>query len=131
MTVKSAIQFHSLVSQWLGEGGKPVPQHQAQARADVCTGRLSGKSCPMNQPRDIEEVLSTAVALTVKRQIELKNSMKLRVEGEKLLHVCEACDCVLRLKVQTPLKFILQNTSDETFDKLPAFCWIVIERDQL
>lgn len=125
MTVKDAIRFHSLVSQWLGEGGKPVPQSHAQNRANICL------QCPKNEPRGmLEEMLAASVALTVKRQIGLKNDMKLRVDGEKKLHVCAVCNCINRLKVWTPIEFILQNTDAATLNAFPDFCWVPIEANQ-
>lgn len=115
MNLTDAKRFYDLTSQWLGAGGRPVAQDVAQSRADVCL------KCPMHQARPIYEVLAGVAALTVRRQIELKNALMLRVNGEKSLHVCGACNCILRLKVWSPIKFILENTDTSNLDKN---CWI-------
>ncbi len=120
INLKQAQQAYELRKSWLGDGGVPVPPIQSQARADVCL------KCPKNVEKPIQELLTEPVALIVRRQIELKNKLKLRVEGEKSLHVCDACNCVLKLKVHTPLKFILENTETNNLD---PNCWILWEKE--
>lgn len=116
--IKQAEQFFNLKAQWLGAGGHPVGPSQSQGRADVCL------ACPHNVERPLEEMFKGYVALTVKRQVQLKNQMQLRVNGEKRLHICERCECVLKLKVHVPLEFILKHTKIEG---LPAHCWVIQE----
>jgi len=41
------------------------------------------------------------------------------------LKTCVACDCHLPLKVHTPMKHILDNTSPEVMEKLDRRCWIL------
>ena len=120
--IKEAIQFYKLRSEWLGEGGHPVSIPNAQTRADVCL------KCPMNDAtKGLYEVLASSAALLVRRQIELKNRMSLRVDGEKSLHICSGCLCVLKLKVWVPIKFI-EQTTDMT--KLHPDCWQLKEVKQ-
>lgn len=118
ISIKESVKAYELMKSWLGNGGRPVPLLQAQSRADVCL------KCPMNVEKPIQELFTGAIALTIRRQIELKNKMSLRVEGEKSLHVCDGCNCVLKLKVHAPLKFILENTDNM---KLHPSCWIISE----
>lgn len=120
--ILQAQEFYNAISGWIGEGGKPVHPDQAQARANVCL------KCPHNVNRPIEEFLKDGAALTAKRLLELKSKMNLRVQGEKSLHLCELCGCVLRLKVHEPLKFILEGSSTE--DLIPE-CWVNQEKNQL
>lgn len=127
ITIKDAQRAYELKKSWLGDGGHPVPATQSQARADVCTKGLNGEKCPMNVTKPIQELFTGAVALTVLRQIEYKNQLKLRVEGEKSLHVCDVCNCILRLKVHTPIEFIKENTNEETLKKFPEYCFITKE----
>ena len=108
--LKSAQQFGQLWSSWLGSGGKPVPKDQSQSRANVCL------KCPMNVRKPIYESLAGPVAKLVRSQIELKNRMKLRVDGEKSLGVCNGCSCILILKVHAPLEFILSTTDTKNLD---------------
>lgn len=116
--LKQALTFFKVRSEWLGEGGHPVPNRQAQERANVCL------KCPQNVERPLAEFLEESVVLLVKRQVELKNQMKLRVDGEKLLHICEACGCKLSLKVHVPIQFVKDTTEMERLD--PS-CWILSE----
>src|SRR5688572_538906 len=117
ISIKDAKRFYELRKSWIGDGAHPVPATQAQARADVCL------MCPLNVVKSIQELFTGTVALTVLRQIEYKNQLKLRVDGEKSLHVCDVCNCVLRLLVQTPIKFIKETKSQETIDAMPDYCW--------
>ena len=78
----------------------------------------------MNVQKGFAEVLTASVVLLVRRQIELKNQMQLRVDGEKSLHICEPCGCVLKLKVHVPISFVKETTDREG---LHADCWILKE----
>lgn len=105
------------ISDWLGDGGEVVRKTDAQARADVCNRGFNGERCPFNA-RGVK--MSTPVALAIKRHLEVKNSLNLRVEGEKQLGTCEACGCSLRLLVwQTQDRIRLQTDGEH----LPAECW--------
>lgn len=119
--IKKGIQFFELRRSWLGAGGQPVPSEQAQRRADVCL------TCPHNVPKGLTELFTEGVALTVKRQIQMKSQMQMDVTREEELHICDKCLCVLKLKVHAPLKFILENGIP---DDLPEFCWQKIEQKQ-
>lgn len=120
--LKQAQRFYELLKDWLGDGGKPVPKPQAQARANVCL------ICSMNDAsRRMEEAFKGPAALGARRLIEFKNELQLRVEGEKHLHLCSVCDCVLKLKCHVPLSNIVASTSIETMGKFPKHCWIIKE----
>ena len=100
------------IGEWLGAGAMSVPQRQAQARANTCL------SCADNIKGDI---FTGAVADIVRKQIELKNSLQLRVSGERSLGKCRNCGCVLRLKVHVPLKNLGLDATE--IEKFPAHCW--------
>lgn len=123
--VKRATEFYALRKSWLGEGGKPVPPDHAQRRADVCL------TCPNNQEKPIYEIFAGTIANTVIRQLRLKDEMALRVRREECLHVCSVCLCILKLKVHTPLKFILESTSLEGLHEQNPRCWILTEKENL
>ena len=74
--------------------------------------------------KGLYEVFASSAALLVRRQIELKNKLNLRVNGEKSLHICGGCLCVLKLKVWAPIKFIAQTTD---MTKLHPDCWQISE----
>ena len=102
-----------------------MAQAKAQARADICSGRISGRKCPFNYQGGW--LLPQAVADTVRRWFELKNHLKLRVEGEEKLGHCEVCNCVLSFKVHVPRQTTLNHTPDIEYEKFPSFCWLKTE----
>lgn len=117
--LRAAKNFFAMHASWLGEGGIPVAPDHAQRRANVCL------KCPMNSgDKPFYEHLAANIAGMVRNQIEYKNQLKLRVDGEKSLHVCLACLCVLKLKVHVPLAHIRETTP---LDDLHPDCWILTE----
>jgi hypothetical protein len=105
-----------ILTDWLGSGGTPVPHAQAQKRADTCL------KCPHN----VSGVpFIEGIASAIREQVELKNHLKLRVDGEKKLGTCEVCDCCLRLKVHVPLHVIAPDP--EELNDFPWECWLVKE----
>lgn len=113
-----AMRFNDARRHWLGDGGVPVPNAQAQGRSNGCI------KCPMNKKMGVYEGLTKAAARLVAFQIEIKNEMKLHVEGEDKLHICDACGCVIELKIHQPIN-VIQETTDES--KLHPDCWILKE----
>jgi len=108
----------AILVDWLGDGAFPVESEIAQRRADICL------NCPNNADGN---PLVEAVANHIKTTVELKNGLKLRVNGEKSLKTCSVCECKLSLKIWTPLKHILKHTPQTELDKFPAHCWIHAE----
>lgn len=105
--------------------GIVVEQQQAQKRADVCTGRLSGEKCPNNVHYEFNEQVGNAV----RRVVALKNRLKLRVHGEKQLLACSACGgCALKAKVWKELSSILPD--DDERAKLDPKCWLLTESNE-
>lgn len=105
-----------------GFGQAPPPQEIAQARADVCTGRLSGKPCAYNHKGGFNLTAQASAIIHAQRQRKLE--LKLSVEGEKSLGICRVCGCYLPLKVWFDDQTIVDYTTDETFNRFPDFCWI-------
>jgi hypothetical protein len=108
-----------IIKDWLGDGAKTVAKVTAQMRADTCL------KCPLHSPGNADgSVLTSVAAKAVKRYLEIKNQLKLRVVGEKSLRQCTVCSCEMRLKIWMPHERILSVTSDEEFDSLDKDCWI-------
>lgn len=103
------------ISEWLGDGGQVVDQDTAQGRADVCL------KCPLN--KDTNPFVGAA-ALAIRRTLELKSELQLRIKGEKRLGTCDACDCVMKLKVWMPSGRVQQVTDAGEFARLHESCWI-------
>lgn len=104
---------------WLGEGAVPEPQHVAESRALICA------TCPQNQPGNWASIFTEPVANTIRKTIELKQSMKLKTAVDDKLGVCVACSCPLPLKIFSPMKHILAHMPDEVKAKLDVRCWIL------
>ena len=64
------------IMEWLGAGAITVHPTLAQGRADVCL------KCPLNVH---ESSITEAMAAAIKKQVEIKNKLQLRVNGEKFL----------------------------------------------
>lgn len=111
---KQMIEGVQTLKDWLGSGAETVPWKDAQRRANVCV------RCPMNQPGN---AATGAIGEAIKKQVELKNSLNLRVVGEKSLLHCAACSCVLKLKIWLPItKLGLSSVAD--LDKFDQGCWM-------
>lgn len=105
------------IMEWLGSGASTVHCALAQRRADICI------KCPMNQH---ESSITESMATAIKRQVEIKNKLNLRVTGEKSLHSCTACGCVTRLKIWVPLQNIIPDP--EELEKFHTDCWLRHEK---
>lgn len=111
-----------LMIDWLGDGLKSVDQERANQRATVCA------TCEFNQRATLLEQLTTnPAAAGIKSLLEERVEMKLSTPHDEGLQMCKKCDCVLKLKVFTPFKHVLEHTSKEVMDSLPSFCWIKSE----
>lgn len=105
-----------VIRDWLGDGGVTVSQHLAQTRTNVCL------VCPKHINSG---VLSGTISEAVKRQVEIKNNLNLRVVGEKSIGKCGVCMCELKLKNWIPLERVLPD--DEERYKYPENCWLITE----
>ena len=122
IVIREAIQFHKTISTWFGEGGNPVSEHLAISRAKTCA------MCPLNKTKPIWEKLAEPVALLVRRQLALKNKLNLNLgDYEDCLNVCDACNCILKLKVWQPIEFIAGNTKIVEIGQFHERCWIPTE----
>ena len=102
-----------ILGEWFGDGAKPVPLEQAQARSDVCTGRLNGKRCPHNDRGQYR--FNMRAAMLIRWMLSWRKSNNRMVQGEADLNTCSVCNCVIRLKVDVPFPAIYRNTADPTF----------------
>ena len=112
--IKDVPDGMTLLKDWVGGDGVVVDQETAQKRADICI------KCPMNRHGSI---LTQSVASAIKRYLEFKSKIGLRVDGEKLLFHCEACGCVNRLQIWCPNKFFSSHNSGEDIEKYHPDCW--------
>lgn len=126
--VKASVTGSSILLEWLGEGGVPVSQDQAEERAMVCKhGGEEGKPCPKNWHGDWWSRITKEVALAVMETRRTKFHLDLHISNEDLLGTCRVCLCDLQTKPWVPLKHIINHTSDEVWKELPPHCWIKTE----
>lgn len=110
-----------VLTEWLGEGGTPVPQNVADARSKVCL------ACPKNARASFWHLFTSEVASVIMRWLRWKNQLGLNVQREGELGTCMACGCELRVKIWVPLSFVAAHTTDAELAKLPQPCWIAQE----
>lgn len=121
---RAAADGGRILVDWLGDGAVPVPIEVAQARANVCF------TCPENQEGHRWLKLTADIVRAIAEQMQAKDSMKLRVNGEDRLHSCRICLCALKLKVHVPIGTILNHTDQETLNSFPSNCWLPKELPQ-
>lgn len=101
-----------ILADWLGHGGIPVSQAQAEKRAEICSG------CKLNRRRD--NPISSTVAETIIEHERARHQVELRTTRDVALNTCGHCGCYLKLKVWVPTKYLDQPPAS-TF---PPHCWI-------
>lgn len=124
--IKIAAQGAGVVLDWIQSGGNPVSQELAEKRAKICV------ACPKNTDgawyvTAPAELLKSAI----KAWQELKGSdFAFETKQGDNLKSCDVCKCLMRLKVFTPLKHILDKSKPEILAAFPKEnCWIA-RRDQ-
>jgi hypothetical protein len=126
-TIEKQVTGALVVGDYVLHGSKAIPLAESQDRADICTGRLTGKPCP----RHVKSWQFNAAAQAVIRiEMDKRSKSGRKVEGEDSLKVCSVCGCWLPLKVDVPFITIWKHTSDAMFDRFPTDtpCWIASER---
>lgn len=113
--IKRAAQGTAVVLDWLQSGGPPVAQDLANKRAAVCV------ACPRNVPG---HWYTEAPAEIIKASLEARKDLSLATPHDASLKSCDVCKCLMRLKVWTPLDFIVKNTRPEVLGEFPPHCWI-------
>lgn len=113
--IKRAAQGTAVVMDWLLSGGNPIAQELADRRASVCI------QCPRNVDGSWYTV---APAELIRETLEARKDLKLATPHDSSLKSCDVCKCLMRLKVWTPLDFILNRTKPEIMAEFPPHCWI-------
>ena len=106
-----------VLSEWLGSGGAPVSPELAQERANVCL------KCPENRAPNWWHLHNDAIAMAIRRMLQLKSAIGFHVNSEESLHMCRKCGCCIRLKVHCPIKHIKEHAPTD-LNTYPAHCWI-------
>lgn len=107
----------AILAEWLGAGGEPVSQQEAEARAEVC------RYCDQNHQAQWWEKAVTLAAVQIRQIIEVKNKLKVRTSNDQFLGNCQVCNCCNLLSVHAPIEFIAQHTTPEQLARFPKSCW--------
>lgn len=128
--LKNDIEGVQLLRDWLGPGCEMVTQTHAEHRAYICGFGAGGDPCPLNKAPgwwNLVDNIKSAIAETIRAELELKQHLKLHVTSEEGLVMCAACGCCLKLKVWTPIQHIKDHISPANIDKTPRYCWMRTE----
>ncbi len=106
---------------WISSGAEAVSSEKSSARAAICVG------CPKNVRGDLTSFFTRPAAEAIRAAISSKNEMKLSTPDDENLSICDACGCVLKLKVHLPLERIKSNMDDATKAELDPRCWVLKE----
>lgn len=117
----------ALIHDWLGSGGYPVSMMKAEKRAASCVYGNSGNPCHLNKEKGWWDRVKSTIASTIKKQLEIKHEMKLRVSLEDSLFMCGGCGCAIPLKIWASTDHIKAHTSTEQLAKYPDWCWQKLE----
>jgi hypothetical protein len=124
MSLKQDIDGASALADWLGDGGHTVDPMIAEFRAARCVSGNNGDPCPHNKEPNWWDRVKHVVADWIRKQLELKEGMELRLSVEESLHMCAKCGCCLKLKVWVPTDHIRAITPEKTLQEMPDYCWI-------
>lgn len=119
--VKKVWQGVRTINDWIESGAAAVATELSQKRAETCA------VCPLNGKGGLEEWFTKPAAAAIKLQFDKLGERKLSTTVDDKLNVCAACICPLKLKVHTPLEFILPHMGEETRRALDPKCWITEE----
>jgi len=109
--IHQAIEGLPNITEWVVDG-TVVDLEEAQSRANVCL------QCDRNESTSFA---ASAVAHSVRRLLELKNKLGLRVDGEKKLGQCGVCSCVLKLQIWEPMELVEKQRNKAL--SYPPQCW--------
>lgn len=122
---KKTVAGVKIISEWLGEGLRPVEQALADKRAARCV------ECPQNSDPNFIQKFETMAAEKIKQLAEIKNNMELKTPYDAQLHMCQICSCPMGTKVWVPIKHINNETSTDILNQLSAVktssgqgCWV-------
>jgi hypothetical protein len=109
---------------WLGRGLAPVDHDLAEKRAAICA------VCPLNQkPSTPLQWIYSKAKYPISAFMQIKNDRDIKTSLDAKLFNCQACDCVLALKVHCPLDVILEREKPEHLARLDPRCWILKEKE--
>ena len=115
----------AIIRDWLGDGGVPVEDWHAEARADVC------EHCRENVQPDWWDKVKESIAVRIKSHLAVKHQLGFRVKNEDKLGMCKICGCCNPLAVWCPIKHIAEHTSQDHLKAFPKVCWKRVELEAM
>lgn len=105
---------------WLDSGEPEVARDLAERRAFSCL------RCPHNNKGNLTDWFTVPVSELIRRQVSKLQSRHISTIHDENLHVCDVCLCPLKLKVQTPMKWILKEIPANVLQELKDVpgCWV-------
>lgn len=123
--VKKVWQGVKTLNDWIESGEPAVPAELSQKRAETCA------ACVLNGKGGLEEWFTKPAAAAIKLQLSKLADRNLSTTVDSQLNVCTACLCPLKLKVHTPLEFVVAHLEEQTKKELDPKCWILAEMEQV
>lgn len=107
---------------WQRDQYRLVSQSTAESRAQVCV------RCPLNV--DKQNVATRLLGHNFDPKEFFAVLQGRHTPQDDRLHICDACDCIMRLKIWLPLSIIKDYMPHETIQALDLKCWILHESPQ-
>lgn len=124
--IKKLASGASVLFEWDGSRKPPVPAEVSTARAAICSGADGSGRCPKNgTDASVTQLITGAFADGMRNRMQNLHAMNLKTPHDDALGTCSVCLCELKLKVHTPMEFILPRLKPEERAELPAKCWIL------
>lgn len=122
--IKNDITGAMALADWLGDNGEPVTRMLAEFRAHRCVMGNDGRPCPKNGEANWWDKVKHVIADWIRRELEVKAQMQLKVSHEESLGMCKACGCCLRLKIWAPRVHLAKHTTPKQLAEMPDYCWM-------
>lgn len=110
---------------WLGSNMQPVGEFKAEFRATICA------NCDKNEKGNWWDGAKSAIADQIRKQIELRNRLKLQTKLDGSLGTCGVCSCNIPLLVHVPTEIISEREPPDRVSTYPAYCWKRVELESL
>jgi hypothetical protein len=106
---------------WLDSGSAPVETQEATRRASICL------ECSHNNQNALGHWFTTPASELIRRQVQKMAERSITTIHDEKLNLCDVCLCPLRLKVHTPLDYILKEIPADILTRLKSVpkCWVV------
>lgn len=103
--------------EWFGRSCTTVDKDVATARALICEG------CPKNKMVGWKLQFGDYAQTITGLRSWLLHKGKV-TKSDKMLGVCEVCNCPMKVKVWVPIDIIRNHMDGDTMKELPERCWI-------